>query len=419
MALARGGIPPAAVTARVLCVNLGSRSAKISLVAVAPDAVAGRPAAPIAEAECPLDELADPAMLGPFESAGVDVVAYRVVRIRDLPAGAAAPFDAGDARGDRRFGRNLRRCTRAPSSRRSTRSSAPPDGARGTSRCSTRRSIARSPIAPPPTGCRTPILPPGGARSAFTGSAMRSRRRASPCCSGDPAPVRKLVGVHLGGGCSVAAIDGPRSIDTSMGFTPQDGLLMATRSGTLDAGMLLAYMRAKRLSIDAETEALISEASGLLGLGGSADMREIVARRAAGDERARLAYDVFVYRVVTGIGAMAAALGGVDAIAFLGGIGEHMPEVRADVCAGLAYLGARIDAERNSPATDRRADLGRGSTRRGHSPARAGGLDDGAGRRAMRPSRVPVSESPPRSRRAVRAASCARRTGHPAVPARW
>jgi acetate kinase len=190
----------------------------------------------------------------------------------------------------------------------------------------------------------------GWRKAGFHGLSYAFAAARTAVLLNDAVPVRKLIGVHLGGGCSVAAIDGARSIDTSMGFTPQDGLLMATRSGTLDAGMVLAYMREKALSLSA-METLISDDSGLLGLGGSADMREIVARRDGGDERARLAYDVFVYRVVTGIGAMAAALGGVEAIAFLGGVGEHMPGVRADVCAGLSHLGVRIDAERNSVQT--------------------------------------------------------------------
>jgi acetate kinase len=163
---------------------------------------------------------------------------------------------------------------------------------------------------------------------------------------GDAAPARKLVSLHLGGGCSAAAIDGARSRDTTMGFTPQDGLVMTTRSGTLDAGMLLAYMRKRRLSLD-DAEALISQRSGLLGLGGSADMRAIVAGRAAGDERAGLAYDVFVYRAVAAAAAMAAAAGGLEALAFLGGIGENSVDVRADVSAGLTFLGAHVDPARN------------------------------------------------------------------------
>jgi len=348
LALAGGGISPGAVTTRVLCVNLGSSSAKISLVAVPPDAAAGRPGRPLEEADCPLDALADPATLGPFEAAGVDVVAYRVVRIRNLPAADAAPFD------------DAMRAAIAASEELAPLHTRGVIAAFATlsGRLTAARHVAvfdaafhrTIPDRAAAYGLPYADFAAGWRKVGFHGLSHAFAAARVAVLLGDPGPVRKVIGVHLGGGCSVAAIDGPRSIDTSMGFTPQDGLLMATRSGTLDAGMLLAYMRAKRLSV-AETEALISDASGLLGLGGSADMRDIVARRAAGDERARLAYDVFVYRAVMGIGAMAAALNGVDAIAFLGGIGEHLPDVRADVCAGLAHLGARIDAARNTPET--------------------------------------------------------------------
>jgi acetate kinase len=187
----------------------------------------------------------------------------------------------------------------------------------------------------------------GWRKVGFHGLSHRYAAARAATVLGDPRPSRKLVSVHLGGGCSIAAIDGARSVDTSMGFTPQDGLVMATRSGTLDAGMLLAYMRAKRLSIE-ETERLISERSGLLGLGGSADMREIIAERARGDVRAAFAYDVFVYRAVGVAAAMAAALDGLAALAFLGGIGENAPAVRADMCAGLSFLNVRTDPARNA-----------------------------------------------------------------------
>jgi acetate kinase len=336
------------VSARVLCVNLGSRSAKISLVAVSPDAAAGEPSPPIAETECALDALADPATLAPFESAGVDVVAYRVVRIRRLPDADAVPFD-GTMRAAIAASEEL-----APLHTRGVIAAYDALAARLTHArhvavfdAAFHRTIPDRAAA---YGLPYADFLAGWRKIGFHGLSHAFAAARVAVLLHDPAPVRKVVGVHLGGGCSVAAIHGARSVDTSMGFTPQDGLLMATRSGTLDAGMLLAYMREKKLSLDA-TEALISDASGLLGIGGSADMREIVARRERGDERARLAYDVFVYRVVTGIGAMAAALGGLEAIAFLGGIGEHMPQVRADVCAALAYLGVSVAAARNSPET--------------------------------------------------------------------
>jgi acetate kinase len=337
------------VTVRVLCVNLGSRSAKISLVAVGPGAVAGEPAAPLAETECALDALADPATLEPFETAGVDIVAYRVVRIRHLPAADAVVFDAG-ARAAIADSQEL-----APLHTRSVIAAF--------DALSVKLAQARQvavfdaafhrtiPDRAAAYGLPYAAFLAGWRKVGFHGLSHAFAAARLAVLMNDPAPRRRVVGVHLGGGCSVAAIDGARSIDTSMGFTPQDGLVMATRSGTLDAGMLLAYMRANQLSLDA-AETLISDASGLLGLGGSADMRDIVARREGGDARAALAYDVFVYRAVSAIGAMAAALNGIDALTFAGGIGEHMPQLRADICAGLTYLGVRIDPARNSPATD-------------------------------------------------------------------
>lgn len=348
MALAGCGTPQSDVIDRVLCVNLGSRSAKISLIAVSPNSAAGEPSPPILESECRLDALADPATLQPFESAGVDIVAYRVVRIRRLPDADAVAFDA-DMRAAIVASQEL-----APLHTRSVIAAFDTLSARLTNArhlavfdAAFHRSIPDRAAA---YGLPYADFVAGWRKVGFHGFSHAFAAARVAVLLGDPMPVRNLVSVHLGGGCSVAAIAGARSIDTSMGFTPQDGLLMATRSGTLDAGMLLAYMREQKLSIDA-AEAIIADDSGLLGLGGSADMREIVRRCEQNDTRAQLAYDVFIYRVVTGIGAMAAALNGLDAVAFLGGIGEHMPAVRADVCAGLSHFGVQVDRSRNSPET--------------------------------------------------------------------
>ena len=298
-------IPEIGVTQRVLCVNLGSRSAKISLLAVAPDSAAGAPAAPIRETDCPLDALADGEVLEPFESAGIDLVAYRVVRIRRLPDADAVVFDAGMRAAIAAseelaplHTRGVIAAFEALSGRLvQARHVAVFDAA-------FHRSIPDRAAA---YGLPYGDFVAGWRKVGFHGfSHAFAAARVAELLS-DRAPVRNLVGVHLGGGCSVAAIAGARSIDTSMGFTPQDGLLMATRAGTLDAGMLLAYMREKKLSVESAEE-LISNASGLLGLGGSADMRDIAVWREKGDARAVLAYDVFVYRAVTAIGAMAAAL---------------------------------------------------------------------------------------------------------------
>ncbi len=156
----------------------------------------------------------------------------------------------------------------------------------------------------------------------------------------------RLVTCHLGGGCSLAAVDGGRSIDTTMGFTPLDGLVMASRSGAVDPGLIFHLLRSGT-PVD-ELQSVVEERSGLLGLSGvSADLREVVAARDAGDERAALAVDVFVHRVATGVGAMTAALGGTHAIVFTGGIGQGSAEVRARVSGRFAFLGVTLDEGRN------------------------------------------------------------------------
>jgi acetate kinase len=335
--------------ARVLCVNLGSRSAKLTLLDVPSGAQLGEPGAAVAETEAALEAMSDRATLAPFEATPVDAVAYRVVRIRRLPAADAVPFD------DATRASILAAAEFAPLHTRSVvaaydalRAALP-----GARHVAVFDAAFHRTIPPRAAAYGLPYddFTAGWRKVGFHGLSHAYATARSAVLLGDARPSRKLVSVHLGGGCSIAAIDGARSLDTTMGFTPQDGLLMATRSGTLDAGMLLAYMREKRLSID-DAERLISERSGLLGLGGSGDMREILAARARGDERAVLAYDVFVYRTLVAAGAAAATLGGLEALAFLGGIGENAPEVRGDVCAGLAFLGVRADAARNGPSAD-------------------------------------------------------------------
>jgi acetate kinase len=158
----------------------------------------------------------------------------------------------------------------------------------------------------------------------------------------------KLVTCHLGNGCSLAAIREGRSVDTTMGFTPLDGLMMGTRSGSLDPGILTYLMRRRKFSGEQLDEVLNKE-SGLLGVSGiSSDMREILAAGKNGNERAKLALDIYVHRLQSGIGAMIAVLGGVDALVFTAGVGENSPEVRAAVCDNLAFLGLRLDQGKNS-----------------------------------------------------------------------
>src|SRR5579863_3973205 len=158
----------------------------------------------------------------------------------------------------------------------------------------------------------------------------------------------KLITCHLGNGCSLAAIRGGQSIDTTMGFTPLDGLMMGTRSGSVDPGILTYLMRSEKLNGEALDKILNSE-SGLLGISGiSSDMREIVAAMQAGNQRAKLAFEMFIHRLAAGIGAMLAALDGANAIVFTGGIGENSAEVRSATCDRFGFLGLSLDPQKNS-----------------------------------------------------------------------
>jgi acetate kinase len=160
----------------------------------------------------------------------------------------------------------------------------------------------------------------------------------------------RLVSCHLGAGASLCAIRDGISVETTMGFTPLEGLIMATRSGSLDPGLVLWLLEHGGLDERELADALEHDA-GLLGLTGSADMREILSRAEAGDERATLGRDSYVHRLRAGIAAMAAALGGVDSLAFTGGVGEHAPVIRSLAAGGLAFLGVCIDPDANAAAT--------------------------------------------------------------------
>src|SRR5262249_20458080 len=161
----------------------------------------------------------------------------------------------------------------------------------------------------------------------------------------------RLVTCHLGNGCSLAAISGGISVDTTMGFTPLEGLMMGTRSGSVDPGILTFLMREGKLQGE-EIDAVLNQKSGLLGISGlSGDMREILAARNEGQSRARLAFDIYVHRLQAGIGAMVAVLGGIDALIFTAGIGENSAEVRAAACTQLGFLGLTIDPAANANAS--------------------------------------------------------------------
>ena len=166
----------------------------------------------------------------------------------------------------------------------------------------------------------------------------------------------RVILCHLGNGASVCALRDGRSIDTSMGFTPLEGLIMGTRSGDIDPGLLLHLLHGGHMT-PTQLDDLLNHKSGLLGLSGrSADVRDLEKAASEGDPASELALDCFAYRVRKYVGAYAAALGGVDVLAFTGGIGEHSASMRARICQRLDFLGLHLDDERNQHAT-------------GHAPA--------------------------------------------------
>ena len=163
----------------------------------------------------------------------------------------------------------------------------------------------------------------------------------------------RVVTCHLGAGSSLAAVKGGVSVDTTMGFTPLEGLVMATRSGSVDPGLVIWLQRHGGLGVDEVSDGLEFRAglAGLAGLpGGSGDMRDVRLAADRGDPQARLAVDVHAHRLRREIAAMAAAMDGLDALVFTGGIGEHQPQVRAEAAAGLGFLGVGLDSGRNLTA---------------------------------------------------------------------
>jgi acetate kinase len=169
-------------------------------------------------------------------------------------------------------------------------------------------------------------------------------RRAAQVLGGDRAP--RIVSCHLGAGASLCAIAHGRSVDTTMGFTPLEGLVMATRSGSVDPGLLLWLLERKAVD-EREMAAALEHESGIAGLAGEADMRLVLERASGGDAKAVLAADVYLHRLRAGIAAMTATLGGIDALVFTGGVGEHAPAIRDGAAAGLGFLGVGIDAAAN------------------------------------------------------------------------
>lgn len=156
----------------------------------------------------------------------------------------------------------------------------------------------------------------------------------------------KIVSCHLGNGASIAAVSGGQSVDTSMGFTPLEGLMMGTRSGDIDPGAIFYLMKTYDLSLH-EVDSLLNKHSGLYGIAGASDMRDIEKGISEDDRLSKLAFDMYEYRIRKYIGAYIAAMGGIDAIVFTAGIGENTPALRSKICQNLSYLGIIIDDELN------------------------------------------------------------------------
>lgn len=172
-----------------------------------------------------------------------------------------------------------------------------------------------------------------------------------------------IITLHLGNGCSAATIKNGFSIDTSMGMTPLEGLVMGTRSGDLDPAVVDVIARKENMS-SSDVDKLLNTKSGLLGISGlSNDMRELQAKSRENNEAAKLAIEMFCYRARKYVGAYLAAMGGADAIVFTGGIGENSPEIRAGICAGMEWAGLNLDAAKNQQAIGREAEISREGSR--------------------------------------------------------
>jgi len=188
-------------------------------------------------------------------------------------------------------------------------------------------------------------------RYGFHGTSHAWVARQAAEYLGRPIESLKIVTCHLGNGCSITAVDRGRSVDTSMGYSPLEGLVMGTRCGDVDPTVILNVIAKEELSLH-EAAALLNKHSGLLGLSGvSGDVREVLRQTHEGNDRARLAMEVYCYRIRKYIAAYAGVMGGLDVVVFTAGVGEHSPDVRRMACTGLEFMGVQIDEERNLVAT--------------------------------------------------------------------
>jgi acetate kinase len=192
-------------------------------------------------------------------------------------------------------------------------------------------------------------------RFGFHGTSHRYVASRAASFFARPVETLKLVTLHLGNGCSACAIDGGRSVDTTMGMTPLEGLVMGTRVGDVDPAIVLQLARTHGVD---EAETLLNKKSGLLGLSGvSHDMRDVIAAADGGNAAATVAIDIFTRRARKAVGALACAMGGLDALVFTGGIGENSARVRAGICDGLRVVGALLHERKNGASSTAERDL--------------------------------------------------------------
>lgn len=189
-------------------------------------------------------------------------------------------------------------------------------------------------------------------RYGFHGISHQYCAQRSAQLAGQELSLSRIVTCHLGNGCSLAATLGGQCIDTTMGFTPLEGLMMGTRSGSIDPAILF-YLQREQGSTPDELDTLLNQQSGLKGISGlSSDMREILQASEQGNERAKLALDLYIYRLRACLGSMIAALEGLDILTFTAGVGEHAPPIRARICQSLGFLGIALDEAKNASTTD-------------------------------------------------------------------
>jgi len=329
------------VMARVLVVNAGSSSLKLTVLDGGDAVVAGRnvegwdgrDTRPIGEllAETgPVDAVGHRVVHGGTELRGPTVIDDRVVhKLGDLSSLAPLHQDAALA---------------GIAAARRVAPDVPHVACFDTSYHVTIPEAAATYALPAAWRARWPLR-----RFGFHGlSHAYAARRAAELVGGEPSQLR-VVTCHLGAGASLCASLGGRSVDTTMGFTPLEGLVMATRSGTVDPGLVLWLLTEARLD-PAEVNQALERSSGLVGLAGTPDMREVLARVRSGDRDAGLAFDVTIHRLTKEIASMTTSLAGLDVLVFTGGIGEHSPEVRAAAAHRLEHLGIAVDPQRNTAA---------------------------------------------------------------------